>query len=44
MYVETPALHRLPEKNVGQFSAPYVWRRSWARRRQHFLIQRKRKR
>ncbi len=23
-------------KNVGQFSAPYVWRRSWARRRQHF--------
>lgn len=31
-------------KNVGQFSAPYVWRRSWARRRQHFLIQRKRKR
>lgn len=44
VYVETPALHRLPEKNVGQFSAPYVWRRSWARRRQHFLIQRKRKR
>ena len=30
-------------KNVGQFSAPYVWRRSWARRRQHFLIQRKKK-
>lgn len=43
VYVETPALHRLPEKNVGQFSAPYVWRRSWARRRLHFLIQRKKK-
>lgn len=31
------------KKNVGQFSAPYVWRRSWARRRLHFLIQRKKK-
>ncbi|XPE52385.1 hypothetical protein ACNKHX_03805 [Shigella flexneri] len=32
------------KKNVGQFSAPYVWRRSWARRRLHFLIQRKEER
>ncbi len=40
-YVETPALHRLPEKKRRAILRPYVWRRSWAQRRQHFLIQRR---
>ncbi|XNM82808.1 hypothetical protein ACLK1V_03780 [Escherichia coli] len=32
VYVETPALHRLPEKkHRAILSAPYVWRRSWRR-------------
>lgn len=44
VYVETLPCIAYRRKNVGQFSAPYVWRRSWAQRRQHFLIQRKRKR
>lgn len=44
VYVETLPCIAYRKKNVGQFSAPYVWRRNWARRRQHFLIQQKRKR
>ncbi|XNM80434.1 hypothetical protein ACLK1U_03950 [Escherichia coli] len=43
MYVETPALHRLPEKKRRAILSALRLAQELARRRRHFPIQRKKK-